>query len=39
MDGGVNPVYRKMLYSYTANLSIDFEGFRARYEREFGTGF
>jgi len=24
MDGGVNPVYRKMLYSYTANLSIDF---------------
>ena len=21
------------------NLSIDFEGFRARYEREFGTGF
>ena len=24
MDGGVNPVYRKMLYTYTANLSIDF---------------
>ena len=24
MDGGVNPVYRKMIYSYTANLSIDF---------------
>jgi glycine dehydrogenase subunit 1 len=24
MDGGLNPVYRKMLYSYTANLSIDF---------------
>ncbi len=24
VDGGVNPVYRKMLYSYTANLSIDF---------------
>ena len=24
MDGGTNPVYRKMLYSYTANLSIDF---------------
>jgi glycine dehydrogenase subunit 1 len=24
MDGGVNPVYRKMLYSYTANLSIEF---------------
>jgi glycine dehydrogenase subunit 1 len=24
MDSGVNPVYRKMLYSYTANLSIDF---------------
>jgi len=24
MDGGINPVYRKMLYSYTANLSIDF---------------
>ena len=24
MDGGVNPVYRKMLYSYTANLSIAF---------------
>jgi len=24
MDGGVNPVYHKMLYSYTANLSIDF---------------
>jgi glycine dehydrogenase subunit 1 len=25
VDGGVNPIYRKMLYSYTANLSIDFE--------------
>lgn len=25
VDGGVNPVYRKMLYSYTANLDIDFE--------------
>lgn len=24
VDGGVNPIYRKMLYSYTANLSIDF---------------
>ncbi len=24
IDGGVNPIYRKMLYSYTANLSIDF---------------
>lgn len=24
MDGGVNPVYRKMLYSYTANLCIEF---------------
>ncbi len=24
MDSGVNPVYRKMLISYTANLSIDF---------------
>jgi len=24
VDGGVNPVYRKMLYSYTANLSIAF---------------
>jgi len=24
MDSGVNPVYRKMLYSYTANLSIAF---------------
>ncbi len=24
MDGGVNPIYRKMLYSYTANLSIEF---------------
>jgi glycine dehydrogenase subunit 1 len=24
MDSGVNPVYRTMLYSYTANLSIDF---------------
>ena len=24
VDGGVSPVYRKMLYSYTANLSIDF---------------
>ena len=23
VDGGVNPIYRKMLYSYTANLSID----------------
>ena len=24
MDGGVNPIYRKMLRSYTANLSIEF---------------
>ena len=24
MDGGVNPIYRKMLVSYTANLSIEF---------------
>ncbi|MBD3319858.1 MAG: aminomethyl-transferring glycine dehydrogenase subunit GcvPA [Chitinivibrionales bacterium] len=24
MDGGVNPIYRKMIYSYAANLSIDF---------------
>lgn len=24
VDGGVNPVYRKMLYTYTANLSIEF---------------
>lgn len=24
VDGGVNPIYRKMLYSYTKNLSIDF---------------
>jgi len=24
VDGGVNPIYRKMLYSYTANLKIDF---------------
>ncbi len=24
MDGGVNPIYRKMLYSYTVNLAIDF---------------
>ena len=24
VDGGVSPVYRTMLYSYTANLSIDF---------------
>ncbi len=24
VDGGVNPVYRKMLYSYTANLNISF---------------
>ena len=24
MDGGLNPVYRKMLYSYTANLCIEF---------------
>ena len=23
VDGGVNPIYRKMLYSYTANLSIE----------------
>jgi len=25
LDGGVNPVYRKMLYSYTANLAIAFQ--------------
>jgi glycine dehydrogenase subunit 1 len=24
MDGGVNPIYRKMIYSYTANLSMEF---------------
>ena len=24
VDGGLNPIYRKMLYSYTANLNIDF---------------
>ena len=24
IDGGVNPIYRKMLYCYTKNLSIDF---------------
>ncbi|TFG63052.1 MAG: aminomethyl-transferring glycine dehydrogenase subunit GcvPA [Spirochaetales bacterium] len=24
MDGGVNPIYRKMLYSYTSNLSVEF---------------
>ncbi|MDD4013960.1 MAG: aminomethyl-transferring glycine dehydrogenase subunit GcvPA, partial [Candidatus Omnitrophica bacterium] len=24
MDGGVNPIYRKMLYSYTTNLKIEF---------------
>lgn len=23
IDGGVNPIYRKMIYSYTANLSIE----------------
>jgi glycine dehydrogenase subunit 1 len=23
MDGGVSPIYRKMIYSYTSNLSID----------------
>jgi glycine dehydrogenase subunit 1 len=25
MDSGINPVYRTMVYTYTANLSIDFE--------------
>ncbi len=25
IDGGVNPIYRKMLYSYTGNLSIEFK--------------
>jgi glycine dehydrogenase subunit 1 len=24
MDGGVNPIYRKMMYCYTSNLSIEF---------------
>ncbi len=24
LDGGVNPIYRKMLYTYTANLAIEF---------------
>jgi glycine dehydrogenase subunit 1 len=24
MDGGLSPIYRKMMYSYTSNLSIDF---------------
>jgi glycine dehydrogenase subunit 1 len=23
LDGGVNPIYRKMIYSYTANLSLE----------------
>jgi glycine dehydrogenase subunit 1 len=25
VDSGVNPIYKKMLYSYTANLSIEFK--------------
>ena len=25
LDSGINPVYRTMIYTYTANLSIDFE--------------
>ncbi len=25
MDGGVSPIYRKMIYSYATNLSIDFQ--------------
>lgn len=25
MDGGVNPIYRKMMYCYTSNLSIEFK--------------
>lgn len=25
LDGGVSPIYRKMIYSYAANLSIDFQ--------------
>jgi glycine dehydrogenase subunit 1 len=25
LDTGVNPIYRKMLYCYTSNLSLDFE--------------
>ena len=25
IDKGLNPIYRKMIYSYTTNLSIDFE--------------
>jgi glycine dehydrogenase subunit 1 len=24
MDGGVSPIYRKMMYCYTSNLSVDF---------------
>jgi glycine dehydrogenase subunit 1 len=24
LDGGINPIYRKMIYSYTANLSLEF---------------
>ena len=24
VDGGVNPIYRKMIYSYTSNLAIEF---------------
>ncbi len=24
LDGGVNPIYRKMIYSYSANLAIEF---------------
>lgn len=31
IDGGVNPIYRKMLYSYTANLSIEFSELPARH--------
>ncbi len=25
IDSGVNPIYRKMIYSYSSNLSIDFQ--------------
>ncbi len=28
MDSGINPVYRTMVYTYTANLAIDFEKVR-----------
>ncbi|MBD3380121.1 MAG: aminomethyl-transferring glycine dehydrogenase subunit GcvPA [Candidatus Omnitrophica bacterium] len=35
MDGGVNPIYRKMMYSYTSNLNIEFVDIPVTRDRDY----